>query len=70
MRWFEFPTALFGGAMVKSIIFAVDSNNADAQSVLNNEKETDPFFEDERNRKEMMFLVKMLDTRGALDVEL
>lgn len=63
-------TALLGGVLVKSVIYSEESNSADAASVLRDQDQKDTTFENERFRGEMKYLVKMLDNKGALDVEL
>lgn len=55
---------------MKSIIYASDSNNADASSIIKNQNQKDATFENERFQEEIKFLLKMLDNKGALDVVL
>ena len=56
--------------MIKSIIYAEDSHSADIETVVqaSDHEETDATFANERFRREMQYLVRFLDNRGALDV--
>lgn len=63
-------TALFGGILIKSVIYSETSDTATIESVMADPPAKDATFEKERFRNEIKYLMKFLDDKGALDVQL